>query len=257
MNGDYNHVWRHRKNPWSGISRILIFGNDCLSIANYYGTPVLSSGSPQGHAEWCNPYFDDCTSISNIGRKMPEYLVFKLGMVASGICIIRFWQLSQEWLSLFSLGQPMLDRKLAVIGLIAGCSLILYTLGLGHESHIAYLARRTGVVVYFGLSYIAQCLIVLKLSQLILQSNSRQPWTLKAMIILCLILLIFGISIVLLDIFTSLKDRLERPLEWITALMLSLNYGLLWCTSITEHADSSWPRAMPPYQLIVPCLTCR
>ncbi len=205
----------------------LALANFLLPLLTVHVCYVLAAS--HGHVPWCIPYLDDCTSISATGRSMPEYLVFKLGMISAGLTKIQFWRLNRDWLDYLGDVPSATRRGLPILGLVAGLSLILYTVALGHEGAIPYLMRRLGVSLYFGLAFIAQCLLTLRLRSMQRQQTLVVSRKLLATILTILwILLVIGIGMVLLDLVTDFKERLEDPMEWLMALLMTLNYGLFW-----------------------------
>lgn len=205
-----------------------------LALASFL-LPVLTAhfcyllAASYGHVPWCMPYLDSCTSISSTGRSMPEYLLFKIGMISAGLVSIRFWQLNPLWLDHLGEQSSGNSRPLVALGVAAGLSLILYTLVLGHEGDIPRLLRRVGVALYFGLTYIAQCLLLMRLNAVCRQSNTGiTPSILRSLSRLLLVLLLVGMGMVSLELFPAYKERLENALEWQTAMLMSLVYGLYW-----------------------------
>lgn len=169
-----------------------------------------------GHVDWCNPYWDSCTSISATGRQLPEKLVFKFIMIPAGLLAIVFWWLVQHWL-----WQVHRRRSGAMqwLGSIAGLFLILYVVALG-EGRDYQTVRRIGIILFFSLTFLAQLLFLYQLGQAhnrisVLQSRIC-GWQ-KAM---AAILLGIGITTVILDLTYRDYDRIEDAFEWVMMLFI-------------------------------------
>jgi hypothetical protein len=169
-----------------------------------------------GHVDWCNPYWDSCTSISATGRQLPEKLVFKFIMIPAGLLAILFWWLVQQWL-----WQVHQRRSGAMqwLGSIAGLFLILYVVALG-EGRDYQQVRRTGIVLFFSLTFLAQLLFLYQLGRAGERVTPLQRnifgWQ-KAM---AATLLGIGITTVILDLTYSDYDSIEDAFEWVMMLFI-------------------------------------
>ena len=179
----------------------------------------------QGHVEWCIPYWDACASISATGRQMPEKLWFKLGMIPSALFTMMFWRQLSRWFT----GTVISDQKrwydaMQVVGILAAVSLVGYTLALGEEGDTFRFIRRTGVILAFALTYLAQLLATYLLGQYARElSNPKLNLQQQRLMTLLLSLLGVGIvSVMLQGLLGDNYDRHEDGFEWIMALMLNL-----------------------------------
>ncbi len=181
-----------------------------------------------GHVDWCNPYWDSCTSISATGRELPEKLIFKFIMIPAGIFAILFWWLVNHWLEAVGLRR---SRPLFLTGAIAGLFLILYVVALGEGREYQGL-RRTGIILFFSLTFVAQLLFLARaagsirrvnasllmphpaglneLSSRVLRWQKRAAFTLLAI----------GIGTILLDLFYPNYDAIEDAFEWVMMLFI-------------------------------------
>src|SRR5690554_5237964 len=107
----------------------------------------------EGHVRWCFPYWETCTSISRTGRQGTGYFIFKGGMLPTTMLLALYWWLNRVWLR--SLGVTG-GRVLPWLGLVSSLALLIYTVALGHAGDAFHLMRRSGVVGWFGLTWIAQ-----------------------------------------------------------------------------------------------------
>lgn len=166
-----------------------------------------------GHVDWCNPYWDSCTSISATGRELPEKLLFKFIMIPAGLLAILFWWLVNQWLA------QVCQRRSPVmqaVGAVAGLFLILYVVALGEGREYQGL-RRIGIILFFALTFLAQLLYLARCAGLthrtvlqarVIRWQSRAAFTLLAI----------GISTVLLDLFYKNYDAIEDAFEWVMML---------------------------------------
>lgn len=179
----------------------------------------------QGHVEWCIPYWDACTSISATGRQMPEKLWFKLGMIPSALVTMLFWRQLAQWFAGSAISeQQRWFAAMQATGILAGVFLVGYTLALGEEGDTFRFIRRTGVILAFALTYLAQLLSTHLLGQYARElSNPKLNLHQQRLMTLLLSLLGVGIvSVMLQGLLGDNYDRYEDGFEWIMALMLNL-----------------------------------
>jgi hypothetical protein len=178
----------------------------------------------EGHGRWCFPYWETCTSISKTGRHGTGYFIFKGGMIPTAVLLFLFWGLNRAWLR--SLGLSA-GAALPWLGVVSSLSLLVYTLSLGHVGDVFYLLRRTGVVGWFGLTWIAQ----LQLGA-ILRHHVRWRAAGQGLLTLSLLTLLLALSsLVLLLLWPERHDDLENAYEWSLALLLDIHAfatALLW-----------------------------
>jgi len=175
-----------------------------------------------GHIRFCLPYIDNCTSISGTGKLFPEYLVFKLGMIPAALFLALLWRQMALWLK--ALGDNHLYRRiLPTTGYMAGGCLLVYALLLGSWREDQEMIRRTLVSVYFGFSFLCQCLFLHRAQLQFIQAPPVRWMTRIAFFVLC-----FGIAEVVVDRNAELSERWFSPVEWWMALLLHLQYLLLW-----------------------------
>ncbi len=210
----------HRYFPlwWLALAAGLI---PFLTIHTTFVVSVL-----EGHVSACIPYWDSCTSISRTGRDGLAYFIFKGAMLPAAVVGILFWWLNGRWLrqlGIHTAGAAWIPW----LGLIACLSLIAYTLALGHTGDGFNLVRRTGVVLYFSLTFIAQLLI-----SGALRDHPTWSGTGARLLKLCQITLSVGILSVILDgVVPEFHDQKEHAFEWVLALLINLHalwLALLW-----------------------------
>lgn len=210
----------HRSFPlwWLALAAGLI---PFLTIHTTFVVSVL-----EGYVSACIPYWDSCTSISRTGRNGTAYFIFKGAMLPAGLLGILFWWLNGLWLRQLGIHTAGV-AWIPWLGLIACLSLIAYTLALGHAGDGFNLVRRTGVVLYFSLTFIAQLLI-----SGALRHHPAWSETGSRLLKLCQLTLAVGILSVILDgVAPQFYDQRDNAFEWVLALLINLHalwLAMLW-----------------------------
>ncbi|GAB3014114.1 hypothetical protein [Bowmanella dokdonensis] len=174
----------------------------------------------------CNPYWLDCVSISATGRYGLAYFLFKAGMIPAMVLLALFWTLNSYWLKSLGLGS---QRYLGWLGVVASLALIVYSLSLGHVGETFYLLRRAGVVIYLGLTFIAQACLGAALASHPSRPMSRSGRRLLLFSALTLFIAIF--SLALDGLWPVWHERMEDAFEWWLVLLLNLHavwVAVLW-----------------------------
>lgn len=183
----------------------------------------------EGHVPWCMPYWDSCTSISRTGRYGVSYFIFKGAMLPAALLGIMFWWLNARWLRrLGASGRGI--TWLPWLGLVACLFLAAYTMALGHAGDTFRFIRRTGVILYFSLTFIAQLLLTAALLTL----PAWRDWARRLMRV-CQTALAIGILSVILTTFAyGLYSQIDDAFEWVLALLVNghaLAVAWLWWKS--------------------------
>lgn len=178
-----------------------------------------------GHVDWCVPYWDSCTSISATGRELPAKLWFKVGMIPGALCGLALWILTMDWRRRAGpTAHPRSLRATPLVGGVAAVFLILYTGALGEEGEAYRDIRRTGVILAFALTYLAQLLTTRLLGELAQARGDAFMLRWYRMLLgLMVVLLTVGVLSVILDAMLGLRyDEIEDAFEWVMALLLNL-----------------------------------
>lgn len=181
-----------------------------------------------GLVEWCNPYFDSCTSISATGRHPPASYVFRATMLPAAVVLALYWWCNYSWLRWMQPEGARLRslRWMLVLGLLACLGLVLYVTVLGEAGAAWRFQRRAGTVLFFSFTFLSQFLLSLQLQALSarlpqVQSLARGMWW------LCCLLLALGILTVVLQAWDGvLYDAVEDAFEWVLSLLLQANFLL-------------------------------
>lgn len=113
-----------------------------------------------GNIRWCMPFAADCVSISATGRRYPEFFVFKGLMLPAAVLMVFYWQQLHHWLSLSGI-QHNASNWMLRLGYVAAGALAVYTLTLGATGEPYALARRMGIILFFGLTAMNHLLLLL------------------------------------------------------------------------------------------------
>jgi len=179
---------------------------------------------------WCVPYWDSCTSISATGRQLPAKLIFKSGMTATAFISMLLWWCAGQWCHLSGIeGSDRSRRAMQVLGILAALFLVQYTMALGEVGDAYKVLRRTGVVLTFAFTFIAQLLLTRFVGEMVHRQNKRNllKWQ-RAMLILLVVLLSTAmVSLILEAAFAGSYGSLDNAFEWVMALMLNLYFALL------------------------------
>ncbi len=184
-----------------------------------------------GLVDWCNPYLDSCTSISATGREPPASYLFRATMLPAAVILAAYWWLNFVWVrSLRAQAGQAPGRGLRwmlALGILACIGLVLYVTVLGVDGDTWRRQRRIGVVLFFSLTYIAQLLLVGQWWRLRPQLPRVPELLLRAMWLLCFMLLGAGLLTVILDAWDeNYYETVEDAFEWVLALLLQLNFLL-------------------------------
>lgn len=180
----------------------------------------------ENHVPLCNPYWDGCTSISRAGRHGWANHLFRATLLPYTILLGLYWWLNQRWL--LALGAAG-SRAMLIAGWTGALFLVLYVTFLGTEGPGYQLMRRYGINVYFGASYVAQVLLMLRLRALRAHAGGRLPgWLVPGLTLLAAGVLGIGLCYAAARLgFGPNQDRLENALEWAAALLMQLSVLLV------------------------------
>ncbi len=181
---------------------------------------------------WCLPYLDSCTSISATGRHPPASYVFRAGMLPSAVIIMAYWWLNGAWLaSLRQEGRTAHLRAMVSLGVVAALGLIAYVTVLGEVGEAWARLRRSGTVLFFSFTFLAQLLLARELVRLP-QLVPGGAGLARAMLGICQLLLGLGlVTVIWQGVDGAGYDDVEDAFEWVLSLLLQTNFFLgylLW-----------------------------
>lgn len=192
---------------------------------------LFSPGEALGEAFRCVPYWDGCVSISRAVRSGPGLLLFRALMLPAAAVLVLTWIAAGLWLSQLRPDAATAARRLAAMGVIGALFLVLYVSALGTEGAWYGWMRRYGVVVYFGLTALAQLLLAHALWPL--GEDARWHFLrgpLRGFFALVCIEWLGGVASIAKRLVLSdagIIDQVENIIEWWFALALSAAFVAL------------------------------
>lgn len=180
------------------------------------------------HVPSCFVYFDGCTTISATGRAAPESLWFRATIIPSAVLSMICWRMAGQWLQCLEQKTYKGTVIIQVLGILAGVFLIVYTVALGFIGPEYTLQRRLGVILFFGLTYLAELLLARRLWYIAINKPGQYPLRLaKYKIALCLFLLIIGVASIPISNYLG-TDNLENIVEWNFSVLLYSYFFLVY-----------------------------
>lgn len=202
-----------------------------VPIAATHGASLVNLATPgEALAEMfmCVPYWDGCVTVSRAVRSGPGLQLFRALMLPTAAVLAMTWICVAPWVAGLRPGTETRARSIAVTGVIGALFLILYVAALGTEGPWYSWMRRYGVVMYFGLTALAQLLLVHALWPLRTQARMRRlRGPILALFALVCVEWLGGVASVakrLLLTDPALIDRVENIIEWWFALALSVAF---------------------------------
>jgi hypothetical protein len=173
----------------------------------------------------CNPFVDDCVSISRMARHGLPNHVFRMlvipGAVLQGLTwVIAAWALERAGMA------RLRAFALAALGIGAAAALVVYASFLGTDGDIYRWLRRRGTVGYFAGTYVAMLVVLIAARRL--HADGRLALSRPHAVALAALLL-FVAAIGIGHGIGSLRgsDTLENLTEWWAALGLTATFVVL------------------------------
>lgn len=182
-----------------------------------------------GQVEWCIPYIDSCTSISNAGRKHPAQIVFKSLLAVTAVLMFFYWLVLVEWLRYLGVNSKRSSALITLMGSYAAFALLLYCITLGSEIPQQQALRRVGIVLFFSLTAFAHLYTVYRLNHCV-PRTLRRLFMYQKMISYLLVCLGL-ISALLSGLAKEHYKQIDDAIEWCFALPMALQFlmtGLMW-----------------------------
>ncbi len=143
-----------------------------------------------GHVPACIPNYSGCTSVSSVGRLVPESLIFRAGMLPTALVLVLFWWRCAAFLALGGQSGARLDM-LRILGVIVALSLVIYAVTLGLEDDGYRQLRRAGINGFALSTLMAEVLLIFCYRPMrIVATQNLLRW----LIVLCWALPLLGIA---------------------------------------------------------------
>ena len=206
---------------WIFIIPIVVL-NLCLFISvNWhllYGT--MFQVDPIGQSGFTIPYIDGSLSISRSARTYPTYLLFKPGMIITGILLIQYWIANNKLFQ--KLNNEVENKYFFIFGVGSAIFLILHSILLGISFELDSLGllkdidkflRRFILLGFILFEIIAQSLLVIniiKIKEKISLFINKKVLTLKIILVSILVIVaVLSAPILNSDNYTHFKHALE------------------------------------------------
>ena len=196
-----------------------------VPIAAVHLAWLVNLGADSLPAEFrCFPYTDGCVSISRAVRSGPGLELFRAAMMPLVPVLFASWWMLGCWLQGVNVLSRLRARWIAGLGATAAVFLLLYAGWLGTDGGFYSFLRRSGVVVYFAFTALAQLLLLHAC-----WGQRHQPWltgrrtALSSMFVLVFSQWLLGLASVpkrLLLTDPQWMDQAENVIEWWFALAM-------------------------------------
>jgi hypothetical protein len=183
----------------------------------------------QARGSLCNPFVDDCVSISRMARHGLANHLFRALVLPGAVLQLLTWLAAS--LALSRVGLARRDGlAIALLGACAGLALVVYASFLGSDGQTYRWLRRWGTLAYFGGTYLAMLMFVRAAQRLHLAGRLALPrGHERAMVALLAFIAMIGLGHVFASQVApdSLVDRFENLTEWWSALALTLCFAVM------------------------------
>ena len=206
--------------------------------------PLLASNGAylqsafDGLTPWCMPYIDGCTSISRAGRSGDSIFLYRALVMTYSVFLMLFWIYSKNWLELLHGHTTKMARTIFWLGLTGAFALLIYIDFLGTEGEFNRFMRRTGAMLYFTLTPLAQFLL-LNQHYNILHNKlavSIKPKVLQYQLIISLLMLMIAAISIFLVLTNNKTYASENIVEWNFSLLLNLYFlGMVFIWKDHRH----------------------
>lgn len=172
----------------------------------------------------CNPFIDDCVSISRMARHGLANHLFRALVLPGAVLQMLTWLVAAR--AFAAAGLARRDAfPLALLGVCAGVTLVVYGSFLGSDGEVYRWLRRWGTLIYFGGTYLAMLIFARASQRLHVAHRLALPRS-HGRVMLALLAFIAAISLchvfASVEGFADLEDRIENATEWWGSLALTL-----------------------------------
>ena len=191
--------------------------NLCLFISVNYDLfeNTIFTVDQIGRTGFTIPYIDGSVSISRTARTFPAYLIFKPGMIITGIILVKYWIATNQLVNQF-IFEIEKRRRFMVFGIMSAIFLILHSifLGISFEQDLYKFFRRFVLLAFIIFEIVAQALLVITLYKIkddISKIINKKVLILKILLVLILVLTALASLPILIS---SGHVHFKHALEW-------------------------------------------
>lgn len=176
----------------------------------------------------CNPFIDDCVSISRMARHGLANQLFRALVLPAAVLQLLTWLAAARAFAAAGLGRY--DAfALALLGVCASVSLVMYGSFLGSDGEVYRWLRRWGTLIYYGGTYFAMVMFArssrgLHAAQRLDLPRGHGRAMLALLAFIAGICLIHGFAPV---VSAALEDRVENLTEWWGSVALTLIFFIV------------------------------
>ena len=218
----------------------LVVLNSCLFISVNYELfeNTIFRVDQIGRSGFTIPYIDGSLSISRSARTYPAYILFKTGMILTGILLIQYWRANNELFK--KINNEIKNKNFLKFGIGSAIFLIIHSVFLGVTfeensfemfENINKLLKRVVLLGFIIFEIIAQTFLVINLYKAkkeISEFINKKILTIKIVLVITLIV----VALLTLPILNSSQyTHFKHALEWNYFLGIILFYlltFLLW-----------------------------
>ena len=183
-----------------------------------------------------NPFIYGETSISNIAKRYPLYLIFKPLLFIASILMVLYWIYTRKVISFFNKNKNL--DSYFIFGVFSGVFLFLHVLFLGSEFNNEFLnkIRRFYIIFFILFELTAQYLLIKRLFELKISIiNYINPLFLFIKRFFVISFLTITIIILFILSIYNLPKNVDYVIEWNYFVILSIYYlftYFLWRRSL-------------------------
>ena len=181
------------------------------------------------HGVFCNPFIDDCVSISRMAKQGWANHVFHALVLPGAVLQLATWLVAAGMFADAAAARRE-AQLIAALGTCAGITLVVYGTFLGSDGAIYAWLRRWGPLLYFGSTYLAMLVFARVARRLhdagVLPLPRGQARAIHALLgFAAVVALVHGFASA--TPFAALEDRVENLSEWWGATAMTLVFVVM------------------------------
>lgn len=178
---------------------------------------------------FCNPFIDDCVSISRMAKHGWANHVFHALVLPGAVLQLATWLVAAGTFVEAAAARRE-ARLIAALGTCAGVTLVVYGTYLGSDGVIYAWLRRWGPLLYFGSTYLAMLVFARVARRLhdagVLDLPRGKARAIHALLgFAAVVVLVHGFASA--GPFAALEDRIENLSEWWGATAMTLVFVVM------------------------------
>jgi GNAT superfamily N-acetyltransferase len=208
------------RHPGGNLPQVVAWATALWPLVAIHVAWLISVG--HGAIEFCNPYWDGCTSISRAARQEPAIYWFRATMLPYGWLLAAYWALAWRWLALVNPTARLRRHAMLLMGLTGSVFYLLYATYLGEGGEVPQVLRRYGINLYFSMTVLAQMVLIHVVHRMTLLPN----WQRHGFMAIFAALILLGVGSLPFQFFVEDASAMLNALEWCYALLMVAAYPL-------------------------------